>query len=75
MFKKPLLILIKIYQYTIPYFYKILDPSLGCRFYPSCSEYSFQAIEKYGIVKGIWLGVKRILKCHPFSRGGYNPLK
>lgn len=45
-----------------------------CRFYPSCSHYTFQAIEKYGAFKGGWLGLKRILKCHPFHKGGYDPL-
>lgn len=46
-----------------------------CKFYPTCSEYTRQAIEKYGVVKGVWLGTKRILKCNPFSKGGYDPLK
>ncbi len=46
-----------------------------CRFQPTCSEYTYQAIEKYGAVKGMWLGFKRILRCHPFSKGGYEPLK
>lgn len=46
-----------------------------CKFYPTCSEYTRQAIEKYGVVKGVWLGAKRILKCNPFSKGGYDPLK
>lgn len=46
-----------------------------CKFYPTCSEYTKQAIEKYGIIKGSILGTKRILKCNPFSKGGYDPLK
>lgn len=46
-----------------------------CRFYPTCSEYTRQAIVKYGAFKGIWLGAKRIVKCHPFNEGGYDPLK
>lgn len=46
-----------------------------CKFYPTCSEYMHQAIEKYGTKKGIWLGTKRILKCNPFSKGGFDPLK
>jgi len=46
-----------------------------CRFYPTCSEYSRQAVEKYGAVKGSFLAAKRILKCHPFHEGGYDPLK
>jgi hypothetical protein len=46
-----------------------------CRFYPTCSEYSIQAIEKYGALKGIIMTGKRILKCHPFHPGGYDPVK
>jgi putative membrane protein insertion efficiency factor len=45
-----------------------------CRFYPSCSAYFIQALEKYGFFKGTWLGVRRLLKCHPFNPGGYDPL-
>jgi len=44
-----------------------------CRFYPSCSEYTKDAIEKYGLLAGSFKGIKRILKCHPFSKGGYDP--
>ncbi len=47
---------------------------IHCKFYPSCSEYMLQAIEKYGCVKGLYLGIKRLLKCHPFAKGGYDPL-
>ncbi|RUM47466.1 MAG: membrane protein insertion efficiency factor YidD [Hydrogenothermus sp.] len=56
---------IKIYQ-------KVLSPFLGnnCRYYPSCSEYSIQAIEKYGVLKGILKSIWRILRCNPFSKGG-----
>jgi hypothetical protein len=56
---------IKFYQYFI-------SPSLGnnCRFYPSCSHYSLQAVEKYGLVKGAWQSFRRILKCHPWNSGG-----
>ena len=46
-----------------------------CRFYPTCSVYCIQALEKYGVLKGSFLGIKRILKCHPFHPGGYDPLK
>ncbi|WP_373323024.1 membrane protein insertion efficiency factor YidD [Desulforamulus aquiferis] len=45
-----------------------------CRFYPTCSQYSIQAFEKYGVVKGAWLTVKRLAKCHPFHPGGYDPI-
>jgi putative membrane protein insertion efficiency factor len=46
-----------------------------CRFYPTCSTYFIQAVEKYGVIRGSFLGIKRILKCHPFNPGGYDPLK
>lgn len=46
-----------------------------CRFHPTCSQYAILAIEKYGALKGGWLAFKRILKCHPFHPGGYDPLK
>lgn len=49
--------------------------NVHCKFYPTCSEYTRQAIEKYGALKGTFLGVKRVLKCNPFSKGGYDPLK
>jgi len=61
--------LIKLYQKT---------PGLhhfNCKFYPSCSNYTIEAIEYYGALKGSFLGLKRILKCNPFTRGGYDPLK
>ena len=49
--------------------------NINCKFYPTCSEYTKQAIQKYGAIKGSFLGIKRILKCNPFSKGGYDPLK
>ncbi|GAA0306308.1 membrane protein insertion efficiency factor YidD [Psychrosphaera haliotis] len=45
-----------------------------CRFYPSCSEYTIEALDTHGSAKGSWLSVKRILKCHPFSDGGFDPV-
>lgn len=45
-----------------------------CRFSPTCSEYTYQAIEKYGILAGSWKGFKRILRCHPWSKGGWDPV-
>ena len=47
---------------------------IHCKYYPSCSEYMMQAIKKYGCIKGVYLGIKRLLKCHPFAKGGYDPL-
>ena len=67
----------KILLYLLKFYQKCISPYLGrrCRFYPTCSEYSKQAIIKYGAVKGSYLAIKRILKCHPFHKGGYDPLK
>ncbi|WP_183353652.1 membrane protein insertion efficiency factor YidD [Geomonas silvestris] len=47
----------------------------SCRFYPTCSHYSLQALEKYGPLKGVWLTVARIARCHPWHPGGYDPVK
>ena len=52
-----------------------LKPTPTCRFIPTCSEYAYQAVSKYGALKGGWKALKRILKCHPFHPGGYDPLK
>lgn len=46
-----------------------------CRFYPSCSQYIYEALSKYGVFKGLFLGIKRILCCHPFNPGGYHPVE
>lgn len=71
--KKILIFFIKIYKKT---FSPILEAlGIRCKYYPSCSEYTKQAIEKYGCLQGCFLGIKRILKCNPFSKGGYDPLK
>jgi putative membrane protein insertion efficiency factor len=61
--------LIKLYQNTVS---KVL-PSV-CRFQPTCSQYALGAIKKYGFVRGSWLAAKRIVRCNPFSEGGYDPV-
>lgn len=68
--KYVMIFMIKLYQ-------KFISPLLGsnCRFLPTCSQYSIEAIQKYGAIKGGILSVKRISKCHPFHPGGYDPLE
>ncbi len=82
--KKIILILINFYQ-------KIISPDtgilknfwqcswgrnyFGCRFYPTCSEYCKEAIIKNGLSKGLWQSLKRLMRCHPLSKGGYDPVK
>lgn len=68
--RKILVSLIRLYQ-------KFISPCIGkhCKYYPTCSEYTRQAVDKYGIIKGSLLGIIRILKCNPFSKGGVDLLK
>lgn len=68
MFKKIILKLLVFYK-------KYLSRGENCRFVPTCSQYTYQAVEKYGVVKGLWLGVKRISKCHPWGGGGVDLIK
>ena len=77
--KNLLLKLIRSYQktslYKKPVFKSLFLSDAACRFLPTCSQYSYQAIQKYDIFKGGLLSVKRIFKCHPWSEGGPDPLK
>ena len=68
--KHVLIKIIKIYR-------KYISPLKGrgtCIYYPTCSQYAIEALEKYGVVKGTYLAVRRILRCHPFHKGGYDPV-
>ena len=71
--KKILLKLIDFYKKNISLWLE--SKNIKCKFYPACSEYTRQAIEKYGALKGLILGIYRVLRCNPFSKGGYDPLK
>ena len=71
--KKICIFLIEFYQKNISTFLE--NRNIKCKYYPTCSEYTKQAIKKYGVLKGVLLGTIRILKCNPFSKGGYDPLK
>jgi len=65
-----ILVLIRFYQ-------KVISPALPantCRFYPSCSRYGFEAVKKYGAIKGTYLAIYRIIRCNPFNPGGYDPV-
>ena len=67
--KKILILLIRFYQ-------KFISPMFPakCRFYPTCSQYTLEAVKEHGAIKGTYLGIKRISKCHPFHEGGYDPV-
>jgi putative membrane protein insertion efficiency factor len=69
MFRKLFIFPIRVYQ-------RVLSPLLPnrCRFYPTCSHYAVEAIEKHGVLRGLWLAIKRILKCHPLHPGGFDPV-
>jgi len=69
-------IIVFILSSLILFYKKAISPHFlpVCRFYPSCSTYALESIKKYGVIKGIFLAMKRILKCHPLHKGGYDPV-
>lgn len=67
--KKGMLVMLRFYKREIS---PMLPPC--CRYTPTCSEYAMQAVEKYGAAKGGWMAAKRIMRCHPFHEGGYDPV-
>ena len=68
--RKLIVAVLRFYKWSV----SPLLPS-ACRYYPSCSDYMRQAIEKHGVAKGGWMGVKRLLRCHPFHAGGLDPVR
>jgi putative membrane protein insertion efficiency factor len=66
----------QLFLWSIRAYQLVISPMLGprCRFYPSCSCYAHTAIERFGILQGFWLGLRRLLRCHPFAEGGYDPV-
>lgn len=61
---------IRVYRMTLS---RVLPSS--CRFAPSCSEYTMEAVQRFGVLRGLWMGLRRISKCHPFHPGGYDPVE
>ena len=68
-------LVLRLYQLTIsPALHALFGPGAGCRFYPTCSCYAGEALTKHGFFPGCWLALKRILRCHPWNCGGYDPV-
>ncbi len=76
--KKFVLFAIKVYQKTFSFdhgpFSRVFQ-YWGCKYHPSCSQYTYEAIDKYGLIRGAWKGTKRIVRCNPWSHGGHDPVE
>ncbi|MHB1355457.1 MAG: membrane protein insertion efficiency factor YidD [Anaerolineae bacterium] len=66
----------RVLQFLIRVYQRVISPLMppACRFTPTCSEYMYQAVSKYGALRGFWLGLKRLVRCNPFCPGGYDPV-
>lgn len=66
----------RIFLAIITFYQKYISPQLGsnCRYYPTCSHYTYEAIARYGVARGGWMGMRRIGRCHPFAKGGFDPV-
>ncbi len=76
--KKCVLACIRLYQRTVSLDHgplKVMRPYGQCKFHPTCSQYTYEAVKKYGIIKGLVLGIRRVARCHPWSDGGHDPVQ